>query len=106
MKTRLIAVMSHLYRIWATTRAQWLQCHWVPAAIPSQIFGGRKGCGTADASFLESTAWDLAVHEHSSWTCAYFDASKCFDSYKHEDLIAVGTQLMMPVGILQAMGAF
>ena len=106
MKTRLIAITSHLYRTWATCRAQWLQRYWIPEAIAHQVFGGRKGLGTGDAIFYESTSWDLAASGQERWACAYFDASKCFDSYRFRDLVRVGERLGMPGPLLRAIESF
>ena len=106
MKTRLIAITSHLYRTWATCRAQWLQRFWIPDAIAHQVFGGRKGLGTGDAVLYESTSWDLAASGHERWACAYFDASKCFDSFKYRDLVRVGERLGIPGPLLGALESF
>ena len=67
MKVRLIAVTSHLYRIWAgSARAKVLQRQWLHDILPDDVVGGRLGFSTLDAMAKEECAWDQAiVEEHA-----------------------------------------
>ena len=83
----MIAITSHVYRVWAGLRTQQLNEHWLHLVASRCTYGGLPGRSAVQAAALDSLTWDLSETTQTPIYSAYLDSSRCFDTLKYDDLV-------------------
>ena len=82
----MIAITSHLYRLWSGLRTQ-LNENWIQHVATTCTYGGLPGRSAVQASAVDSLIWDISAATEKPLYSAYLDSSRCFDCLKYDDLV-------------------
>ena len=55
---------------------------------------------------MESCEWDISAADQCPWSVAYLDATKCFDSFRHDDVARVALALGFPMSVMRCLRSF
>ena len=100
--TRLLTVLSVVYRLWAGTRL-WEVLRWQETWAHPEAYGFRPARGALDAAAVTQVLLELS--RLKGWTLfgVNLDYVKCFDLIPQAVVLRVGQELGLEPGILRAL---
>ena len=103
LKYRMISISSHIHRTWASLRAAQATRGWLVHVVRGHTFAGLPGKSAKDATLQDAMEWDMAKLEEKDMFAAYLDCSKCFDTLKPCDLLAVAWRMGLSERLCRAL---